>query len=44
MVIDNQEETVKEKCLVKAQNVLLDKTVCRSAKVYRRVECILAGR
>ena len=39
MVIDNQEETVKEKCLAKAQNILLDKTESEVKYLVRILEC-----
>lgn len=39
MVIDNQEKTVKEKCLVKAQNILLDKTESEVKYLVRVLEC-----
>ena len=39
MVIDNQEETVKEKCLAKAQNILLDKTESEVKYLVRVLEC-----
>ena len=39
MVIDNREETVKEKCLAKAQNILLDKTESEVKYLVRVLEC-----
>lgn len=39
MVIDNREETVKEKCLAKAQNILLDKTEREVKYLVRILEC-----
>lgn len=39
MVIDNQEETVKEKCLAKAQNILLDRTESEVKYLVRVLEC-----
>lgn len=39
MVIDNQEKTVKEKCLAKAQNILLDKTESEVKYLVRVLEC-----
>ena len=39
MVIDNQEETVKEKCLAKAQNILLDKTESEVKYLVGILEC-----
>lgn len=39
MVIDNREETVKEKCLARAQNILLDKTESEVKYLVRVLEC-----
>ena len=39
MVIDNEEETVKEKCLAKAQSILLDKTESEVKYLVRVLEC-----
>lgn len=39
MVIDNREETVKEKCLAKVQNILLDKTESEVKYLVRVLEC-----
>ena len=39
MVIDNREETVKEKCLARAQNILLDKTESEVKHLVRVLEC-----
>ena len=39
MVIDNQEEPVKEKCLAKAQNILLDKTESEVKYLVRVLKC-----
>ena len=39
MVIDNQERTVKEKCLAKAQNILLGKTESEVKYLVRVLEC-----